>query len=132
KGRLLFMIRSMYAGMSGLKAHQEMVDVVANNIANVNTDGFRSSTVTFADVLSQTSRAGTPGTGAAGGTNPAQVGLGVRVAGIELSEKAGSLKNTGRAGDLALQGDGFFAVRVGDEIQYTRAGSFSFDSAGRL
>ena len=126
------MLRSLYSGVSGLHAHQEMVDVVGNNIANVNTTAFRAGSVQFADVLSQMSKAGSAGTGTAGGTNPAQVGLGVRVVSIDTSDKAGSLQNTGRSTDVALQGDGFLAVRVGNEIQYTRAGSLSFDASGRL
>lgn len=126
------MLRSLYSGVSGLHAHQEMVDVVGNNIANVNTTAFRAGSVQFADVLSQMSKAGSGGTDVAGGTNSAQVGLGVRVVGIETSDKAGSLQNTGRSGDVALQGDGFLAVRVGNELQYTRAGSMNFDASGRL
>ena len=126
------MLHSLNSGVSGLHAHQEMVDVVGNNIANVNTTAFRASTVQFADVLSQTSKAGSAGTSSAGGTNPVQVGLGVRVVGVTTSDTPGSLQNTGRSTDLALQGDGFLGVRIGNEVQYTRAGALSFDSSGRL
>ncbi|MDQ2678154.1 MAG: flagellar hook protein FlgE [Actinomycetota bacterium] len=126
------MIRSMYSAVSGLRNHQTMMDVVGNNIANVNTSGFKSSTTVFQDVLSQTLR----GAGAAGantgGTNPAQVGLGSRVAGTTTNFSQGALQLTGRSTDLAIQGDGFFVVNQGGQQLYTRAGSFSPDALGRL
>ena len=126
------MLRSMFSGVSGLRSHQTMVDVIGNNIANVNTFGFKSSTVMFQDLLSQVlAGAGVP-TGTTGGTNPAQVGLGVKVAGISTSFTQGASQLTGRSTDLSIQGDGFFAVREGAETLYTRAGALSFDAAGRL
>jgi flagellar hook protein FlgE len=126
------MLRSMYSGISGLRSHQTMMDVVGNNIANVNTTGYKSSATVFQDVLSQTIQgAGTPQDGR-GGTNPAQVGLGVRVAGINTNFAQGASQATGRATDLAIQGDGFFAVRQGNENVYTRSGSFNFDANGSL
>ena len=126
------MLRSMYSGISGLRSHQTMMDVVGNNIANVNTTGYKSSATVFQDVLSQTLQgAGAPEDGR-GGTNPAQVGLGVKVAGINTNFAQGSSQATGRATDLAIQGDGFFAVRQGGENVYTRAGSFNFDQSGML
>jgi flagellar hook protein FlgE len=122
----------MFSGVSGLRSHQTMVDVIGNNIANVNTFGFKSSTVIFQDLLSQVlSGAGVP-TGTAGGTNPAQVGLGVKVAGVSTSFTQGASQLTGRATDLSIQGDGFFVVRQGAETLFTRAGALSFDAAGRL
>lgn len=126
------MLRSMFSGVSGLRSHQTMVDVIGNNIANVNTFGFKSSTVMFQDLLSQAlTGAGVP-TDASGGTNPAQVGLGVKVAGVSTSFTQGASQLTGRSTDLSIQGDGFFVVRQGGEILYTRAGSLSFDAMGRL
>jgi len=126
------MLRSMFSGVSGLRSHQTMVDVIGNNIANVNTFGFKSSTVMFQDLLSQAlTGAGVP-TDGAGGTNPAQVGLGVKVAGVSTSFTQGASQLTGRSTDLSIQGDGFFVVRQGGEILYTRAGSLSFDAVGRL
>ena len=126
------MLRSMFSGVSGLRSHQTMVDVIGNNIANVNTFGFKSSTVMFQDLLSQVlTGAGVP-TAAAGGTNPAQVGLGVKVAGVSTSFTQGASQLTGRSTDLSIQGDGFFVVRQGAEVLYTRAGALSFDAMGRL
>ena len=125
------MMRSMFAGVSGLRTHQTMMDVVGNNIANVNTTGYKGSTTTFADTLSQTVRAGSA-PGPNGGTNAAQVGLGVRLGGINVRQTQGSLQTTGRTTDLAISGEGFFAVRAGGSTAYTRAGAFSLDGAGRL
>ncbi|MGE3621573.1 MAG: flagellar hook protein FlgE [Acidimicrobiia bacterium] len=126
------MLRSMFSGVSGLRSHQTMMDVIGNNISNANTIGFKGSTVLFQDLLSQALRgAGVP-TATAGGTNPAQVGLGVRLAGISTSFNQGASQVTGRATDLSIQGDGFFVVRSQGQSLYTRAGSFDFDALGRL
>lgn len=126
------MLRSLYSGISGLRAHQTMLDVTGNNIANVNTSGFKSSSVQFQDTLSQmTQGAATPGEGA-GGRNPAQVGLGVQVAGISTNFGQGSAQNTGRASDMMIAGEGFFATRSGNATSLTRAGGFDFDANGRL
>jgi flagellar hook protein FlgE len=125
------MLRSLYSGISGLRSHQTMLDVTGNNIANVNTAGFKSSSVQFQDTLSQlTKGAGAPGTN--GGTNPAQVGLGVQVAGIATNFNQGSAQATGKATDMMISGDGFFTVNVGGQQLFTRAGSFSPDATGRL
>lgn len=126
------MLRSLYSGISGLRSHQTMLDVTGNNIANVNTAGFKASTTQFQDTLSQmTQGAGGPQTGV-GGTNPAQVGLGVQVAGISTNFAQGSAQATGKATDLMISGDGFFVTRLGNDTVYTRAGSFDFDAQGRL
>jgi len=126
------MLRSLFSGVSGLRAHQTMMDVVGNNIANVNTVGYKSGQAVFEDTLSQMLRAsGAPQSGD-GGTNPAQVGLGVRLAGIQTNFAQGASQLTGRSTDLAIQGDGFFVVRQGGEDLFTRAGSFSFDANGTL
>jgi flagellar hook protein FlgE len=126
------MLRSLFAGISGLRSHQQMMDVTGNNIANVNTAGFKSSQATFQDTLSQMVGAAGAPQGGTGGTNPAQVGLGVRLGGISTNFGQGASQTTGRSTDLMLQGDGFFAVKKGGETLYTRNGSFSFDAEGML
>ena len=126
------MLRSMYSGISGLRNHQTMMDVVGNNIANVNTAGYKGSSTVFQDVLSQTLQGANPPRGAAAGTNPAQVGLGAQLGGISTNWAQGATQLTGRATDLAIQGDGFFAVRQGGETLSSRAGSFNFDANGTL
>ncbi|MDI6103946.1 flagellar hook protein FlgE [Actinoplanes sp. NEAU-A12] len=126
------MLRSLYSGISGLNAHQKMIDVTGNNIANVNTTGYKASQVQFNDTMSQMmGAAGSPQEGMAG-TNPAQVGLGVRVGGITANFSQGSAQTTGKSGDMMIQGDGFFITRSGGEQLYTRAGSFFFDANGVL
>jgi flagellar hook protein FlgE len=121
----------MYSGVSGLRGYQTMIDVVGNNIANVNTIGFKGGQTVFQDLLSQTLQgAGLPAQG--GGTNPAQIGLGMRLAGTTTNFGQGGLQNTGRPTDLSIQGDGFFIVRRGTDQFYTRAGSFTLDGNGRL
>ncbi len=128
------MMRSMFSGVSGLRAHQTMMDVVGNNIANVNTAGFKASQVTFQEALSQTVR-GASGSSAAGrgGTNPIQLGLGVIVASVDGVFTQGATQVTGRSTDLAVQGDGFFIVTQNPADQtYTRAGAFNFDEDGYL
>jgi flagellar hook protein FlgE len=126
------MLRSLYSGISGLRAHQTMLDVTGNNIANVNTTAFKASATQFQDTLSQmTQGAGGPQAGA-GGTNPAQVGLGVQVAGITTNFAQGSAQSTGRSRDMMISGDGYFVTQLGGETLYTRAGAFDFDAQGRL
>jgi flagellar hook protein FlgE len=127
----------MYAGVSGLRTHQQMMDVTGNNIANVSTTGFKSSATVFQDTLSQTLAGASAPTGDGtvppfGGTNPAQIGLGVRLGGISTNLQQGSSQLTGRATDLAVQGDGYFVIQTGSEALYTRAGSFSMDARGQL
>ncbi|MBO1751265.1 flagellar hook protein FlgE [Actinotalea sp. BY-33] len=126
------MLRSLFSGISGLRAHQTMLDVTGNNIANVNTTGFKASQTQFQDTLSQvlTNAGGAqPGLG---GTNPAQVGLGVQVAGVTTNFQQGAAQLTNRSTDMMISGDGFFMVRKGNEQFYTRAGAFSFDATGQL
>lgn len=126
------MLRSMFSSISGLRSHQTMMDVTGNNIANVNTAGFKSSQTLFQDTLSQLMQGAAAPTAQQGGTNPSQVGLGTRVAGINTNFGQGAAQTTGRATDLMISGDGFFVVDNGNEQLYTRAGSFSFDANGRL
>lgn len=126
------MLRSLFSGISGLRQHQTMMDVTSNNIANVNTVGFKSSQTVFEDTLSQLLKGAGAPQGGNGGTNPAQVGLGVRLAAVNTNFGQGAAQTTGRTTDLMIQGDGFFTVRQGGENLYTRAGAFNFDSDGRL
>jgi flagellar hook protein FlgE len=125
-------LRSMFSAISGLKAHQTKLDTVGNNIANVNTVGYKSSQTVFQDTLSQVLSNGSAPTETTGGTNPAQVGLGVKVAGITTNFSQGSTQSTSRSTDFMISGDGFFVTQAGNEQLYTRAGSFDFDGQGRL
>ncbi len=128
------MLRSLFSAISGLRANQTMLDVTGNNIANANTVGFKASDVVFQDTLSQElSAAAAPNkTIPSGGTNPLQVGLGVKVGAITTDFNQGSAEATGRPTNLMISGDGFFVVKRGTQDLYTRAGSFGFDSAGNL
>jgi flagellar hook protein FlgE len=122
------MIRSLFAGVAGMKNHQIRMDVIGNNISNVNTVGFKSGRANFQDVLYQTLKsAGTS-------TNPAQVGLGVSLAGISNNMSPGGLQSTGRTLDLAINGEGFFVVRDpnNNEKFYTRDGVFYIDQNGYI
>jgi flagellar hook protein FlgE len=126
-------LRSMFSAISGLKAHQTKMDVTGNNIANVNTVGFKSSQTVFQDTLSQVIRAGGAPAADRGGTNPAQVGLGAKVAAITTNWTQGATQSTGRSTDFMIEGDGFFVTRgTGGEQLFTRAGSLDFDGAGKL
>lgn len=121
----------MFSGVSGLKSHQTRMDVIGNNIANVNTTGFKASRVTFADMISQTlSGASAPGD-TIGGTNPKQIGLGTSVSSIDMPFTDASVQSTGKNTDLALTGNGTFVVKRGNETFYTRNGAFEFDAEGK-
>ena len=126
------MLRSLYSGISGLRAHQTMLDVTGNNIANVNTAGFKASSTQFQDTLSQMTQGATGPQAATGGSNPAQIGLGVRVAGVSTNFAQGSSQSTGRATDMMISGDGFFVTSKGGQQLFTRAGAFSPDASGQL
>src|SRR6476646_4523660 len=123
------MLRSLYSGISGLRSHQTMLDVTGNNIAHVNTTGFKVSATEFQDTLSQLVHGAGGAQANAGGTNPAQVGLGVKVAGISTNFAQGAAQSTGKSTEMMISGDGFFVTRMGTETLYTRAGAFDFDSA---
>jgi flagellar hook protein FlgE len=126
------MLRSLFSGISGLRAHQTMLDVTGNNIANVNTTGFKSSSTQFQDTLSQVlSNAGAAQAGT-GGTNPSQVGLGVRVAGVTTNFAQGAAQLTNNSTDMMISGDGFFVVSKGGQDFYSRAGAFSRDASGQV
>lgn len=126
------MMRSMFAGVSGLRSHQTMMDVVGNNIANVNTAGFKSAQVTFEEAFAQTLQGPSGSGNNRGGTNPLQIGLGVKVASIDGVFTQGGTQVTGRPTDLAISGDGFFILEQDGQRVYTRAGSFRWDESGNL
>jgi len=132
------MIRSLYSGSAGMKNHQIRMDVIGNNIANVNTNAFKSSRVDFQDMLYQSVRSasanGAATSSTLGGTNPAQIGLGMSVAGITNNMGPSGFQNTGRTLDLAIQGNGWFVVSPDDgtTCYYTREGVFHIDDAGDL
>lgn len=129
------MMRSMFSGVSGLRAHQLKMDTIGNNIANVNTVGYKSQRVTFQEVFNQTLRgAGSPQAGK-GGTNPQQVGLGISLSSIDTFHVRGAVQRTDNLTDLAINGDGFFILsNSADNLSrsYTRAGNFSLDDEGNL
>lgn len=127
------MIRSMYSGISGLKNFQTKLDVIGNNIANVNTYGFKKGRTVFKDLYSQTVAGATgPTDNTRGGVNPKQVGLGSQLATIDTIHSAGSTQFTGNTLDLAIEGDGFFLVGNATEKFYTRAGNFYLDQNGAI
>jgi len=121
------MMRSMFSAVSGLRNHQICMDVIGNNIANVNTVGYKASRVTFEDMLSQSLRDPTAPQGDLGGSNPQQVGLGMLVRTVDIFHTQGSLESTGKLTDLAIQGEGFFVVSDGTSNKYTRAGIFDIN-----
>lgn len=130
------MMRSLFSAVSGLRNHQIRMDVIGNNIANVNTVGFKASRVTFeegfAQLLQGASRPPGDDSSVSGGVNPIQVGLGMNVSSIDLLFSQGSLEATGNTTDLAIQGDSFFVVSNGQQRFYTRSGNFQLDANGRL
>lgn len=115
-----------------MKNHMSYMDVVGNNIANVNTIAYKSSRVTFQDILGQTVRGASTPQGGRGGTNPSQIGLGMQLGGIDNIMTQGSLQSTGKLTDFAVQGDGFFVVSDGSRNFYTRDGAFDIDVEGSL
>jgi flagellar hook protein FlgE len=126
------MIRSMFSAISGLRGHQVMMDVIGNNIANVNTVGFKSGRVNFQDILSQTLHGATAPSGGLGSINAAQIGLGMTVAGIDVLQTQGNLQSTGKTTDMAIQGDSFFIESDGSGTSYTRDGAFDIALDGSL
>ena len=127
-------MRSLWSGVSGLNAHQTAMDVEGNNIANVNTVGFKYSRVNFQNLLSQTVKSATAPQGNLGGKNSLQIGLGATVSAVETMFKQGSIQNTDKNTDMAISGDGFFVVSGdgGKTYRYTRAGDFTFDANGNF
>ncbi|MEM7626411.1 MAG: flagellar hook-basal body complex protein [Planctomycetota bacterium] len=118
---------ALYTGLTGLAANSQTIDVTGNNIANVNTTAFKTSRVNFETAIAQTPRSGSAPNGSIGGTNPAQVGLGVRLGSISSDFSTGGLSATGVATDLAIEGDGFFVVSDEGTQRFTRNGNFSLD-----
>ena len=132
------MMRGMFAAISGLKNHQIMLDTTANDLANVNTLGYKAARTTFRDSLSQMQRGGAAAGGAQGGSNAAQVGLGVQLGSIDNLMSSGAIQSTGNVLDVAIQGGGWFRVgsatppTVPTDFQYTRAGNFTTNDQGYL
>ena len=126
------MVRSLYDGISGLRAEQTALDVAGNNIANINTTGFKSGRVTFKEAMAQLLQGASRPPGNAGGTNPMQIGLGTSVGSIDTLLTQGNLESTGQITDLALQGNSYFAYSSGQGIYYSRNGALQFDSNGKL
>jgi len=122
----------MYSGVAGLKAFKSDLDVIGNNIANVNTVAYKAGRVTFKDALSQTMAGASGPVGSRGGSNPIQVGLGVVVGSVDENITDGSPQSTGRQTDLAINGNGYFAVGDGAKTVYTRDGSFVLDAQNNL
>lgn len=126
------MMRSLYSGVSGLQNHQTRMDVIGNNISNVNTTGFKRGRVNFQDMISQQIAGAAKPTEELGGVNPKDVGLGMTIATIEQVFTQGNLQTTGVSTDVAIQGNGFFILKNGDESFYTRNGAFGIDKDGTL
>lgn len=126
------MMRSLYSGVSGLQNHQTRMDVIGNNISNVNTTGFKRGRVNFQDMISQQLAGAAKPTEELGGVNPKDIGLGMTIATVEQVFTQGNLQTTGVSTDVAIQGDGFFILKNGDESFYTRNGVFGLDRDGTL
>ena len=128
------MLKSLFSGVSGLQSHQVAMDVESNNIANVNTVGFKYSRANFSDLLAQTKAIATAPQGKLGGKNPVQVGLGSTVSSMTRIFAQGSMQNSDKNTDVAIQGDGFFIISPdgGNTYKYTRAGDFKFDAGGNF
>lgn len=129
------MMKSMFSGVSGLKAHQVRMDIIGNNIANVNTVGYKSSRMSFQEIYSQTVRGAGSSSGGIGGTNPQQIGLGVTVGAIDVNHSKGSIQRTDSATDIMVDGNGFFVLSNDVNAQnrfFSRAGNFTLDNLGFL
>ncbi len=126
------LLNSLFSGVSGLQNLQSMMDVIGNNIANVDTIGFKSSRVTFSDTFNELVKSGTNPTDTTGGTNSFQVGLGMKINSIDRNWNQGTFQTTGISTDLALQGPGMFILNSNGQNFYSRAGAFEFDSNGKL
>ena len=126
------MLRSLFAGVSGLRNNQVRMDVIGNNIANVNTVAFKAGRVTFKEGFAQLLQGASRPPGDQGGINPVQIGLGMQIGSIDQIFNQGNLETTGLNTDIAIQGDSFFVVRKGNQSYYTRAGNFQVDALGQL
>lgn len=125
-------LTALYTGATGMIAFSSMLDTVGNNIANINTPGYKDQTVNFQDLFYQTLDAGSPPSSTIGGTNPIQQGQGVGTGATSTNFTQGTITSTGNPLDAAIQGNGFFVVNNGSEDYYTRAGAFSVDANGYL
>ncbi len=123
---------ALSAGVTGLQAHQKMLDIAGNNLANVNTTAFKASKITFSELLSETIKMASQPTSGIGGTNPQQMGSGVGIANITHDLTQGSIVNTGSPLDMAMEGEGYFVLSDGQKLIYTRSGSFAVDSDSSL
>jgi len=123
---------ALSAGVTGLQAHQKMLDVSGNNLANVNTTAFKSSRITFSELLSETIKKASQPTSTVGGTNPQQMGSGVGISGISPNMAQGNIMNTGNPLDMAIEGEGYFVLSDGSQNVYTRAGVFGVDENSNL
>ncbi|GMQ62755.1 flagellar hook protein FlgE [Vallitalea maricola] len=126
------MMRSMYSGVSGLRIHQTRMDVIGNNIANVNTTGFKSGRVTFNEIFSQTLQGASGASESIGGRNPMQVGLGANISSIDTLMTEGAAQRTDNPLDMKIQGDGFFILKSAGGFKFSRAGAFRLDEVGNL
>lgn len=125
-------LNALFVGSSGLTANSTALDVVGNNLANINTTGYKNQRTLFRDVVYQTLSAGSGASGTVGGTNPVQLGFGVNVGSVDSLFGQGNLTPTGRTLDAGIQGSGFFVVNNGTQNLFTRAGGFNVDSSGYL
>jgi len=123
---------ALSAGVTGLQAHQKMLDIAGNNLANVNTTAFKASRITFSELLSETIKKASQPTAGVGGTNPQQMGSGVGIGGIVPDMAQGNLENTGNPLDLAIEGEGYFVLSDGQQYVYTRTGAFAVDANSNL
>ena len=125
-------LKSLSAGVTGLQNFTTMMDIIGNNVANINTIGFKGSRVNFGELFSQTLRGATQSNANSGGTNPVQVGLGASIMSIDTNFKQGVIEATGNDSDLAIEGSGLFVVKRGSKSFYTRVGAFERDANGTL
>lgn len=126
------MMRSLFSAVSGLRSHQIAMDVIGQNIANVNTPGYKASRVTFREMFSQTISGASAPTSGRGGTNPQQIGLGVTLASVDTILNQGNLQPSGKITDMAIEGHGYFVLKEGNKLFYTRMGNFDVDASGTL
>ncbi len=123
---------ALSAGVTGLQAHQKMLDVAGNNLANVNTTAYKTTNINFSELLSQTITSASAPTSTVGGTNPQQMGSGVGVSSITRNTTQGNIVKTGNPLDVAIEGEGYFVANDGEKSVYTRAGTFPVDEDGTM
>jgi flagellar hook protein FlgE len=123
---------ALSAGVTGLQAHQKMLDIAGNNLANVNTTAYKSKRITFSELLNETIKRASQPTSGVGGTNPQQIGSGVGIAGISPNMSQGNIISTGNPLDVAIEGEGYFVLSDGQQNVYTRGGSFAVDADSSL